>query len=609
MDKSSAQMIILYGSQTGNAEDMARRIGQRAKTQHSLKIQVLAMDDFQLKLLPRQQFILFVCATTGHGQEPENMKNFYNFIRRRDLPKDCLGDLKYAVYGLGSSSYAKFNYVAKIVFKRLRECGAEPVQQLVASDEQHQFGCDGLIYPKLEELWCTLAKIGLIHRPHDLPYPRDLPVIEKYRSYLAQIHPETDNSLPKICDIFSSEFKLKYSIQEASCVVNRRVTDPAHFQDTRLLCFRLTERVEYEPGDVCTIFPQNSEENIREFLRLLNLSPHQSCTVSKRDPDYMINYLYDFIPDRLELQDLVRHYLDIASVPKRSFFEHLCKLSRDPMEREKLTEFSTTEGQAELYEYCTKPKRSIIETMMDFPKTVEHIKLEDLFDMIPPIKPRSFSIASCLAKHTNELHLLVGVVNYKTSIRKARQGLCSNYLANMPTSDQCETRSKLRFFITRTSFKLPSDDKVPVIMIGPGLGISPFRGFIEQRALLGSRNLSHLYFGCRFRTKDFYFEEELMDLNEQRVISLRVAFSREKRTGRQYVQDLLAEDAQLISRLIKEESAVVYVAGNSKLPEELRAVLGKILSQQDGDSITSSEDCEQLVAGLETSGRVQYDCW
>ena len=609
-----ADITVLYGSQTGNAEDMAKRVGLQAKLL-GYRVLVQTMDDYTLKMLPKQRLVIFICSTTGHGQEPENMKNFYNFIRRRDLPRDCLSGLKYAVYGLGDSSYAKFNYVSKILFKRLRECSAMPLQELVAGDEQHQYGCDGIIYPKLDELWTivekSISKSGCANGDAN----------NGNNSYLATLYPAQQSiSMTFDEDKFSSHFKTKYNIRESICIANQRVTHETHFQDTRLLCFTSLENetIRYEPGDVCTIYPENSEANAQKFIELLNLNPKQRFKLTKKDPNYMIDYLYDFVPDGLTIEDLVRYYLDIQSIPKRSFFEFLWPFSDDQLERDKLKEFASTEGQEEVYDYCIRPKRSILETLMDFPNTVKNIQFDCLFDLIPPIKPRSFSIASAASVHPNEIHLIVGVVRYKTSMKQARKGLCSNFLASLkPVEDLGQvspSSSRLRYFIRHTAFKLPRDDQVPIVMIGPGLGIAPFRGFIEDRLHRADVSISlhckgennHLYFGCRSSDKDYYFEHELKSYARDGRLTLRVAFSRQE--PKHYVQDLLLDDAETIQRLIQDRGAIVYVAGNSKLPEELRTLFGKLLSCNTGDSEQSSE-IERIVNQLEASNRIQYDCW
>lgn len=589
-------IAILYGSQTGNAEDLARRIGYKAK---SLGFSTLVepMDDFPLKLLPKQRLVIFVCSTTGHGQEPENMKNLYNFIRRRDLPKDCLSSLKYIVYGLGDSSYAKFNYVSKVLFRRLEECGAKSLQKLITGNEQHHLGCDGAIYLALDDLWAWLGKTS-----SDMGD-------EQAADMLGQIFPESSyevcmsfepSTISAASDgIFEEKFRIRYNLKAANCILNRRVTPESHFQDTRHLCFKSGESLDYQPGDVCTILPANTDENTNKFIELLGLEPDQRFSLKKRDPNYMVNYLYDFIPEGLRVYDVIKYYFDIQSVPKRSFFEFIWPFSQNHMERDKLKEFSATEGQEEMYEYCVQPKRSILEVLQDFPETVCNIKFQYLFDIIPPIKPRSFSIASSVRVHPNEVHLIVGVVKYQTRLKRTRIGLCSNYLASLTPVDAdtaTNEKSSIKFFIKRTDFKLPEDDQTPIIMIGPGLGIAPFRSFIEERAARNTdKRLNFMYFGCRFKSSDYYFKEELESYQERDIITLRVAVSRED--PKCYVQDLLREDSELIRRLIVDEKATVYVAGNSKLPEDLRTVFKEILGS------------EKIVAQFETTGRIQYDCW
>lgn len=582
-------LTILYGSQTGNAEDLAKRIGLKAKRK-GLKVLVEAFDDFNIKLLPKQNVIIFVCSTTGHGQEPENMKRFYNFIRRRDLPNQCLSNLKFVVYGLGDSSYAKFNYVSKILFKRLKELGAKPLQELIAGDEQHSLGCDGIIYPKLDQLWSQLA----IDIDQSTSLFSDLPE----SSYDIRFIEDDSNKLdPNF--VFSSNFIRRYEIKDATCTINERVTPDSHFQDTRFLSFKSTSEIDYEPGDVCSILPSNSDDDVDTFLEALGLDPNQKFAITKRDPSYMVNYLYDFIPGGLSIHQLVKYYLDIQSVPRRSFFEYLWPFSNDDIERGKLQEFSTTEGQSDMYEYCIQPKRSILEVLIDFPKTRQQIKFEYLLDLIPPIKPRSFSIASSLSKHPGEFQLIVGVVNYRTRLRKIRRGLCSNYLASFKEDHHEE--NILKFSIKKTSFKLPNDESIPIVMIGPGLGIAPMRSFIEHR----STGNNFLYFGCRFDNVDFYFKDELKEYEEDGRIKLRVAFSRQN--FKQYVQDLLVEDSDMIKALIEQSNAILYVAGNSKLPEDIRKVLQKILSTEEPDC--DSQPNLSRVLRLESESRIQYDCW
>lgn len=594
------RLIILYGSQTGNAEDLAKRIGRMALGQ-GLDIQVSSIDDFPLNQLAKPNVILFVCSTTGHGQEPENMSKFFNFIRRRDLPASCLSNLKFAVYGLGDSSYAKFNFVSKMVYNRLKYLGAMDIQPLVASNEQHEFGCDGLIYPMLNDFW-KISK-EFVKQKH-----KTADCLDNF--YEVNCFDDFDGLTTT--DIFRDDFVKKYNISTGICVANDRVTHPDHFQDTRLIKLKALSTITYEPGDICTIYPCNSDANVELFIEGLELNPNQRFRIRKKLPGYMINYFYDYIPDGLTVRQLVKHYLDIQAIPKRSFFEFLWPICDDNLEKTKLQEFSTTDGQSDLYEYCTQTKRSILEVLLDFPKTRKCIKLRNLFDIIPPIKPRSFSIASSIRHNPNSIKLIVGVVKYKTRLRKIRLGLCSNYLASLEpidygTNPPINSQSSVRFRIFKSSFKLPRDPSRPILMIGPGLGIAPMISFIEERANQGFSSSKNLfYFGCRYRERDFYFRKELESFVESDCLTLRVAFSRE--ANKQYVQDKLIEDAAIVKDLIEDQNVMIYVAGNSKLPEDVRKVLHSII-MPDGNADEVCEDDMIKVKNLESSGRIQYDCW
>lgn len=592
---SKPDIVILYGSQTGNAEDLAKRIGYKAKD-NGYSILVQAMDDFPIKSLVTHNAILFICSTTGHGQEPENMRKLYNFMRRPDLPDDCLTNLNYAVYGLGDSSYVKFNYISKILFKRLKACGAKPIQDLIVADEQHPYGCDGAIYPKLEQFWSRLECI--CERDKFLSGDNDTSIKNSYNIKFMSKDDKRNSIDPQI---FNDKFVERKNIKTAFCYKNVRVTSQSHFQDTRYLCFKAADSIYYEPGDVVSIYPANSDKNVLKFANLLNLDLEQRLSIEKIDPNYMVNYLYDFVPNGITIKELIKYYFDIQSVPKRSFFEFLWPMSKNTVERDKLKEFATTEGQEELYQYCILPKRSILEVLVDFPNTVEDVQFNCLFDMIPPIKPRSFSIASCPQKHPNEIHLIVGVVGYKTRLRKIRRGLCSNYLATKSTLDSSSEQSCIRFYIHSTSFKLPKQSSRPIIMVGPGLGIAPFRSFLQRRIDIEGVSGNYLYFGCRKPNSDFYFEPELIRYKNSDKLDLKVAFSRLE--TKQYVQDLIKHDALKIKRLILDERAALYIAGNSKLPDELRALIGKILFHDEID------DSNKLVAQLESSNTIMYDCW
>lgn len=174
----------------------------------------------------------------------------------------------------------------------------------------------------------------------------------------------------------------------------------------------------------------------------------------------------------------MEHYLDIQGVPRRYFFELLSHFTSSDLEKEKLLEFCSAEGQEELCSYCYRQKRTTSEVLQDFPSACANIPFKYLFDLIPPIQPRAFSIASSLKAHPDEVQLLVAVVNYKTKLIKPRQGLCSTWLASLdPLNKDC----RVPVWVKKGTISFPKALDAPIVMVGPGTGCAPFRSLIEER--------------------------------------------------------------------------------------------------------------------------------
>jgi len=228
---------ILYGSQTGTAQDLAERIGREA-LRYLFDVKVVEMDDFPIASLPDQHFIVFVCSTTGQGEEPDNMKNFWKFILRKDLPLESLSKLRFAVLGLGDSSYPKFNFAAKKLHKRLLQLGADGVMNPGLADDQHDLGPDAVVNPWLESFW---QKTLLM-----FPIPAGLVPLNKNllppSKYSVDVISEEDEASRDSSDPFNDQ--LIYSMKKpyfSTVKENKKVTTTNHFQDVRLISFNLND--------------------------------------------------------------------------------------------------------------------------------------------------------------------------------------------------------------------------------------------------------------------------------------------------------------------------------------------------------------------------------
>lgn len=208
-----------------------------------------------------------------------------------------------------------------------------------------------------------------------------------------------------------------------------------------------------------------------------------------------------FLQIPLSLKTIASQLWDLNAIPRPRTFEILSLNCQNELEKERLIEFIKPGNQEELFSYANRPRRTILEVLTDFPHSTSQLTLQLLFELFQFIKPRSFSIASC--HESNQLDLLVAVVEYKTFIQKRRIGLCSNWLKSL------ENGRKVKAIIKKGCFKFPTDENVPVVMVGPGTGLAPFRSFLMANKInRKERQIKEcvyiLYFGCRGREKDFH---------------------------------------------------------------------------------------------------------
>uniref|UniRef100_A0A8C6TBA7 NADPH-dependent diflavin oxidoreductase 1 n=1 Tax=Neogobius melanostomus TaxID=47308 RepID=A0A8C6TBA7_9GOBI len=586
-------LLILYGSQTGTAQDTAQRIARQAK-RRKLQVRTMPLDCYNVATLISESTVIFVCATTGQGDPPDNMRIFWRFIFKKSLPAGSLCQLDCAVLGLGDSSYPKFNFVAKKLQKRLVQLGASMLLPIGLADDQHELGSDAVIDPWLAAFWQKFYTLHpslkfcctMIISHNRLPPSYTFHFLDNASDVTWQANP-AEQTLPSSSSLL------------AKLLSNIRVTDVSHFQDVRLFQFDITgSNIEYTAGDVVMMRPCNAVDDVQQFCQLLRLDPESRFTLRPTDSTP--------VPTRLLHPCTVRHlvetYLDIAAVPRRSFFELLLTFATNELEREKLLEFSSAAGQDDLHAYCNRPRRTALEVLADFPHTTAEIKVDYLLDLFPEIQPRSFSIASSLKALPNRLQILVAVVSYKTKLYKPRKGLCSNWLASL---DPNKEDIYVPLWVKKGTLKFPRDEDTPVIMVGPGTGVAPFRSAIQERTADGITG-NVLFFGCRSQSKDFFFRAEWEKKIKARQLTLLTAFSRDQE-DKVYVQHRISENAELLMDLITNKNAFFYIAGNAKeMPSGVRDALKGVFQQQ---GTVSAEDAEKMVNAMEQSGRLQSETW
>ncbi|XP_069940064.1 NADPH-dependent diflavin oxidoreductase 1 isoform X1 [Cherax quadricarinatus] len=595
----SRSLIILYGSETGTAQEVAERIGRECRRYYFLPV-VSAMDDFPVDQLAKSPLVVFVVSTTGQGDDPSNMKNFFTTLWSQRKNRQLLVDLKFGVLGLGDSSYQKFNYAAKRLNNLLAYLGGQPILKMGLGDDQHDLGPDFVIDPWLNNWWNKVLELFPLPAGRE-PLNTSVLLPSKYKTRFVESSDGSDCLIQERCLAESQNRVCASTMYLAEVTLNKRLTSPQHFQDVRLVEFDVTcIKEKQKPGDVLMVQPQNLENHVDEFMNILGLNPEQVFYLECNDPNAPLPPI-SILPRPCTVRQCVQKYFDIQAIPKRHFFELLAFFTKDETEREKFQEFASAEGQEGLYDYCHRPKRSIMEVLDDFPHTKNNIPFDYLFDLVPAIKARSYSIASSSLAIPNKVQLLVAVVQYQTILKRPRLGLCTNWLAR-----QCVGKL-VPVWIKSGTLTFPSLTEVipPVVMIGPGTGCAPFRAYIQERVASGHHQSLVLIFGCRNKNKDFFFKKEWEMLVEEKKLKLYCAFSRDQEE-KVYVQHKMKEHAAELWTLIANPQTRIYFAGNAKrVPIDVYEALTYICEKGRGRGI---QDAEQYMK-KQVEKQYQTETW
>lgn len=414
-----------------------------------------------------------------------------------------------------------------------------------------------------------------------------------------------------------------------SLVENRRLTPETHWQDVRHLSFTSQTPASYGAGDVLTIYPKNSSGDVDQLLSRMSWIDMADRPIRLKPTGVIHEKIpYPASPISLPrpittLRNLLAEHLDLTAIPRRSFFSLIAHFTENKFQKDRLVEFTKPEYIDELYDYTTRPKRSILEVLQEFESVM--IPWQWAANVLPELRGRQFSIASG-GQLKNELdssarfELLVAIVKYKTFIKKIREGVCTRYLAALPVGTELRVGlQKGGLAITETEMKRP------VIMIGPGTGVAPMRSLIwerlrwaeEHRPDAAGQVVGHpngtdtaiknvLFFGGRNKNADFFYSTEWASLQGQMPLAVYPAFSRDQ-DSKVYVQDRIKEQADLVFSLLHEAGGFVYVCGSSgKMPQAVRAALVDVF--QDRGNM-DQEAANKYLEGMEKVGRYKQETW
>ena len=542
-DYANRPLTILYGSRTGNGKGLAK-VAEKMALENGLSTEVKSMEDYKLKDLASEKKLLIIVSTHGDGEPPFQAKEVYDYIHGKRAPK--LDGVQYAVLALGDSSYLHFCKTGKDFDKQLEKLGAKRIKNILCCDVD---------YKQSDEQWLK-------------------EVLQDFKQIAGSAGPNTARQQKT----YSLVKTTGYSKQKPYMApVFEKINLHGRGSERQTLHIELQTEAEgltYEPGDSAGIIPVNSEELIAEVLKVTALQPNEIVEVNNTERTLHEALYRDFELSKIT-SDVIKRYLEI--VPNNE----LKKISED-----------INSLQAYIY------GRDIVDLFTDYPAV---ITAGQLIKLLRPLQPRYYSIASSPKAFPGEIHLTVALVDYTHSGRNKR-GTCSGFLSEILT----ENEQVPVFIEPNPNFRLPANPATPIIMIGAGTGIAPYRAFVQERELSPGAGKSWLFFGNRnFETEFLYQTEWQQHLKTGALTRMDVAFSRDQDEA-VYVQHRMLEHAKELYQWI-EDGAHIYICGDrKKMATDVQNALLSIIQQEGG---YNPEEAQEFADQLQKEKRLQTDVY
>jgi cytochrome P450/NADPH-cytochrome P450 reductase len=578
--KHDTPLLILFGSNFGTAEDLARHIGADADS-FGFATTIGTLDNYAGRL-PTEGAVVIVAATYN-GAPPDNAVKFIEWLDR----SESLARVNYAVFGCGNREWAAtFQETPRRIDQKLEQRGARRIHLRGEGDASDDF--DGQFQSWYQPLWSSLAKA--------LSLDLEAPTVRGPMFSLEIVPGER-----------MSPFVNSLGARPMRVMVNRELQSKdgsdASGGSTRHIEFELPEGVAYRAGDHLGIVPHNSEDLVRRVASRFGFDRDVFIRLHGKDERRT------FLPigERISLFTLLSDYPELQAIASRAHIQTLAAHVECPFTKPKLEALVTeeTNGGSRYRDDVLAKRKSVIDLLEEFPAI--QLPLEVYLEMLTPLSPRYYSISSSPLVAKGRCSITVGVVNAPARRGTGSfAGVCSNYLQGRGQD------SILYAFVkdTKSTFQLPSDPATPIIMIGPGTGLAPFRGFLQERAALKASGTkvgpSMLFFGCRHEKQDFIYAEELKAFAAQGITELHVAFSRMQR-AKIYVQDLLRENRDRLFSLV-ENGATIYICGDaSRMEPDVRSTITEILGSKLGvDGAAAARQFEDI---LMARNRYLVDVW
>ena len=513
-------LTILFGSQTGTAESLAKKVASEAG-KRGFAPSVVDMAEYSCSQLKNEKALLIVTSTHGDGDPPDNAKGFWEYLGNGHAPR--LDHVQYSVLALGDTNYAKFCECGKNFDRRLEELGAKRIFSRVDCDVD---------YDESFHQWMS----GV------------LPALSLPNGSGGSAAPAAVEAPPAWS---------KKNPFPARLLANRKLNAPGSEKDTRHFEISLGDSgLTYETGDALGVVATNCPSLVEDLLKALGYDGEEAVA----DPEGGTTALRKALLSRCE----------ITKIPQ-ALLQKIVEKSGDAALKKLLEPESKAELRSHLW------GREIIDMLLAYPQA--RFEPAEFIGLLKKLPPRLYSISSSPRAHPGEVHLTVAAVRYASHGRD-RKGVCSTFLADRAGP---ETPVPV-FVHTNKNFRLPPSGDTSVIMVGPGTGIAPFRAFLEERRAAGAKGKNWLFFGDQHEATDFLYREELTAMLKNGVLSrLDTAFSRDQ-AQKVYVQHRMLENAGEIFAWLEQGAVVYVCGDASRMARDVDSALHQVVERGGGQT-------------------------
>ncbi|KAH8171017.1 FAD binding domain-containing protein [Sarocladium implicatum] len=602
--ESDARFLILWGSQSGTAENIAHRLGRDIHQRLKCKAFVGDLSDYEpatLSKVPEHVFLILVMSTYGEGDPSYNAQDFVSYYS--SLSSDSLSHLRFAAFGCGNSSYRFFNKVIHDTTAALQRCGAKALVPVGTGDEARKSTHEDFKDWKDSFFACLATEFSI--SAHDTGYEPSVTIDMLSPDSIVRDDDRKDNTRKSATDlpVTLTQPMGQYADETRSCVLVK-------------LDLARHPQIKYRTGDHIAVWPRNPVEEVNRLLRVLERESQQSHHLQIKTLDELDELT---LPSTTTLFDLLSRHLEICALVPRETILALSQVSSHPSVKEEFQHIGSSKTAYSAFQQTNHLTfaRLLEYTLIQHPSSSwSKLPLSFLIDYIPPLQPRLYSIASSSIVEPRQASLVVSV---KPDPLPGRpdvlvHGVTSTYLANtrLSYSEDCLVQAEVR----RSTFKLPFSPQTPVIMVAAGTGIAPFRAFVQERTRLASIGRAVgpmlLFFGCQNKSNCLFYDEISDTASKDPTkfnLQLHMAFSQPGPTDSQrkaYVQDEVFNHRETVVKYLLEDDAAFYVCGATAMAKAVREVL---LQAVRTNKEWSHEEVEGWRHDKKKDNRWQEDVW